>query len=98
MKASNIIIEDQRLLILKSLLDSHHYSQNEEVLLVLLEQYGHFPSHELLRLNLCFLEEKGLLVLSMLDELLVAKLTRQGVDVAQGRTIVEGVKRPRPEW
>lgn len=92
-----ILTEDQRLVILRSLAEAG-YDANESILDDCLALYGHHISRDLVRNHLNWLEEQGLVQIERLqDGFMVAKITQRGLDVANGETIVDGVKRPRPK-
>ena len=92
-----ILTKDQRLVILRSLAEAG-YDAKESILSDCLDLYGHDISRDLVRNHLVWLEEQGLIQLERLkDGYMVASITQRGLDVAQGRVTVEGVKRPRPK-
>lgn len=92
----NIFHQDQRLVILRSLIDAN-YDANESILDDCLALYGHKISRDLVRNHLNWLEEQGLVKIERLtDGFMVATITQRGVDVANGEAVVDGVKRPRP--
>jgi DNA-binding transcriptional ArsR family regulator len=93
--------EDRRLVILRILSEAHDYSLNESLIERAL---AHFRlgvvGRDLLRAHLAWLQEHGLVKLERLDlnsekELWVAKLTKTGQEVAQGRPW-PGIARPSP--
>lgn len=87
-----------RLVILRLLAQDAGYDLNESILADLVREFGHSISRDALRVQLAWLEENGLVTTKIVaGELLVAKLTSRGSDVAEGRAIVPGVKRPEPE-
>lgn len=91
----NIISEDQRLVILRSLAD-YGGDLGESVLQDCLGEYGHRVSRDAVRTQIAWLSEQGFVRLRTLsDGYLVAELTVRGQDVAQGRTSAPGVKKPR---
>jgi hypothetical protein len=90
------LAEDRRLAELKLLLEAGG-SANESVLETGLEALGHTTAltRENIRADLKFLEDRALVRLSYFnDKICVAHITRRGVEVAEGRTKVEGIKRP----
>lgn len=92
----NIFHQDQRLVILRSLVDAG-YDANESILDDCLALYGHKISRDLVRNHLNWLEEQGLVRIERLNgSFMVATITQRGVDVANGEAVVDGVKRPRP--
>ncbi|BFU65371.1 MULTISPECIES: winged-helix domain-containing protein [Pasteurellaceae] len=93
----NIFHQDQRLVILRSLVDAG-YDANESILDDCLALYGHKISRDLVRNHLNWLEEQGLVRIERLNNgFMIATITQRGLDVANGEAIVEGVKRPRPK-
>lgn len=95
-KYADLVAEDRRLVILRLLAESAKYSANEYLLQQGLHAFGHEVGHDLLRTELAWLAEQGLLDLDEVAGVRVAKLRERGVDVASGVAIVPGVKRPRP--
>ncbi|OOF88048.1 hypothetical protein BKG93_00140 [Rodentibacter ratti] len=93
----SIFHQDQRLVILRSLVDAG-YDANESILDDCLALYGHKISRDLVRNHLNWLEEQGLVRIERLSNgFMIATITQRGLDVANGEAIVEGVKRPRPK-
>ncbi|MDC9620126.1 ArsR family transcriptional regulator [Xenorhabdus sp. XENO-7] len=90
-----ILDADQRLVLLRSLAECGGEA-NESVLQTCLDTYGHRLSRDRVRSHLGWLEEQGLCSVNDVAGCLVATLTGRGVDVAEGRSTVPGVKRPRP--
>ena len=85
-------VMDRRLRILVFVNSSTGRTINSAVLQDLLEQTGHIISADLLRTELAWLEEQGLLLRHEFDDLIVVKITERGVDAACGRTIIPGIK------
>lgn len=97
MSLRDLLTQDQRLVILRSLAEAG-YDANESIISDCLDLYSHDISRDLVRTHLSWLEEQGLLTLERLrDGYMVASITQRGLDVAQGRVVVSGVKRPRPK-
>ncbi|ECG5643223.1 ArsR family transcriptional regulator [Salmonella enterica subsp. enterica serovar Poona] len=94
MKFVDFLREDQRLVMLRILQEMPGYSSNSSVLYSALTQYGHNLSRDQIRTELRWLEEQSLVRLEALESVLVVWLTERGADVAQGRAVVPGVKRP----
>lgn len=89
--------EDRRLVLLRLLAESDDYSASIYLLHMAMPGMGHNCSEDALRADIAWLAEQGLLSASTISDLLIAKLTGRGADVAAGRARVPGVKRPRPE-
>lgn len=94
MKFYEFLREDQRLVILRLLAELPAYSANSSVLYSALSQYGHYPSRDAVKNELYWLQEQGLISIDDIGTVIVATLTPRGLDVATGRAIVPGVKRP----
>ncbi len=90
--------EDRKLAELRFLAESNDYSLNAGVMQTALSEVGHNVSREVILADFSFLEELDLVKTKhTLDgKVHVATLTGRGDDVAHGRTVVPGVKKPRP--
>lgn len=91
---AEFIRADVRLVALRLLAEMPAYRSNSSVLTMALERYGHAVSRDQVKTELRWLEEQGLVTVEDLDTVFVATLTERGQDVANGRTMVPGVKRP----
>lgn len=89
------LAEDRRLTLLRVLHESTAYSTNEFVLQTMLSNFGHIVSVDRLHTDLAWLEEQALIAVDLVAGVRIAKLLSRGEDVALGRTIQPGVKRPR---
>ena len=88
--------EDRRLVLLRALLKTPAYALHEFMLQSEAARYGHSVSRDLLRVDLAWLAEQGLVKVDKANTTHVATLTARGHDVAQGNATVPGVKRPLP--
>ena len=93
---ADVQTEDRRLAILRLLAESTDYRANLYLLQTALESFGHNVSHDRLHADLDWLYEQGLVTVAGLAGITLARLTERGADVAAGRAIVTGVKRPGP--
>ncbi|MCE9890728.1 ArsR family transcriptional regulator [Kluyvera intermedia] len=91
----DLLDQDQRLVLLRSLLDCGD-SANESILQTCLQTYGHKVSRDSVRTQLAWLKEQGLVSLSDVSGCYVAEITGRGDEVASGLITVPGVKKPRP--
>lgn len=90
----DVLAKDRRLVILRALSDQN-YALNESVLAIVLEEFGHRVSRDVVRTELAWLAEQGLVTLETVGgRLIVATLTERGGEVATGRAKVPGVRRP----
>lgn len=95
MPFSNAVSEDIRLAVLEVLEEDPGYSHNEDVLQRAVGYLGHQVSADRMRSELSWLQEQGLVEISEVGPIWVAKLTSRGEDAALGRARVPGVRRPR---
>ena len=93
----DILTQDRRLVILRSLLDCNHEA-NESILHDCLDAYGHCVSRDVVRGLIDWLAEQQLVTIEILRGFYVVTITGRGQDVAEGRSRVSGVKRPRPRF
>lgn len=91
---NDILTEDRRLVILRSLLDCNNEA-NESILQDCLDAYGHNVSRDVVRGLIDWLAEQNLVTVENLRGFYVVTITGRGQDVAEGRSKVSGVKRPR---
>ena len=91
---STHLTEDRRLVVLRVLAESAGYTANEYILQQMLEQFGHVASIDRIRADLAWLRAQQLLTVSQVADVHIARITARGQDVAAGRTVVPGVKRP----
>lgn len=91
------IAGEQRLLVLQALKEDTDYTVNDIMLQAWLDQFGMALSLDKLRTELQWLSEQGLVEIDYAAHLHIAKLTSRGLDVAQGRSQIPGIARPRPE-
>ncbi|OZY84832.1 hypothetical protein CBP51_16860 [Cellvibrio mixtus] len=86
--------EDMRLVILRVLATMPSYTANSSVLSSGLNHVGHNPSRDQVKTEIRWLEEQGLVTVEQAYDLLIARITERGADVAAARTVVPGVKKP----
>jgi hypothetical protein len=93
-----ILQEDRRLMTLFFLMKVGGYQTNDHVLYDALELIGHCVSWDILHSELAWLDQQGIVRLRDADsDIKVIELTRSGMDVAKGRKLIDGVRRPHPE-
>lgn len=91
-----LLAQDRRLSILLLLENAPAYTGNEALLQAALPDFGHAASADLVRADLAWLGEQGLVTTRDTAGLVVATLTERGGDVAAGRVAHPGVKKRRP--
>lgn len=88
--------EDRRLTLLHLLAESPGYSATAHVLQPGLEPFGHRVGLMRVAGDLTWLHEAGLVRASQIGGVHVAEITQLGLDVANGRAVHPGVRRPVP--
>lgn len=92
-----LVAEDRRLETLRLLAGDPGYAHNDGVIQVALKAMGHAISRDRLLIDLAWLKDAGLVKTEAVGPVVVARLTKRGLDVAHGDAVVPGVKRPGPE-
>lgn len=90
----NAMKEDQRLGILRALVDAPEQTETAVRLRTRLAEARHHPSADALHAMLAWLDEAGLIIL-MGEAVPVARLTQRGEDIARGLARHPGVARVR---
>ena len=91
---ATFLAEDRRLVVLRVLAELPAYRTNSFLLQTLLAKWGHEPSADQVKGDLAWLQEQALVSVDVVESVHIATLTTRGADVAAGRAIVPGVKRP----
>ena len=92
------IREEHRLLaVLRTLMRLPRYTSNAQLLRDCLDRLALVASHDVIRTDLHRLHELDLCTLDADGETTCVTLTERGLDVAEGRVVIEGVLRPGPE-
>ena len=92
--------EDRRLVLLRLLSEQPGYRANSSNLHAGLYSLGIVASRDDVTTDLHWLREQGLVQLESVPEvpeLVIARITARGDDVANGGAIVPGVRRPGPQ-
>ena len=89
--------EDARLCILKELNRQTDGRFNEAMLTHVIMAYGHNRSREWVRTQLRKMAELGAIVVEDMGAIMIAEITRAGIDHVERRSIIEGIKRPSPK-
>lgn len=85
---------DRRLRVLHILSEVPAFLTNEDVLKSVLLSLGHAVSADLLRTELLWLQEQGLIELRQTGDLYIARLLSRGQDVARGAAQQPGIASP----
>ncbi|MEX2155094.1 MAG: hypothetical protein WD825_17245 [Gemmatimonadaceae bacterium] len=91
------LAEHLRCSILRVLEAAPGYSANDSLLHDVVQEFSLLVSRDQVRTELHWLRDQGLITLNEISDVLVAKITGAGVDVARGNRMVPGVKRPTPK-
>lgn len=90
------IQHDVRLIVLQELARNAGYRLNDNLLLRVLETFGHVKSRDYLRAELDWLAEAGAVSLNEIGGVLIAELTERGLEHVELRKRIPGVARPKP--
>ena len=96
MSLSTLISGNIRLILLRSMEEAPGYSLNESILHTVVGRFGLNVSRDVIKTELSWLREQGLIRTEEVVGYYVATLTTRGADVATGRSSVPGVERPSP--
>ncbi|MCG7565867.1 hypothetical protein MHM95_06145 [Pseudoalteromonas sp. CnMc7-15] len=97
MALQDVQAEHQRISILISLKESADYGANISMLADILQRYALGCSRDQLKTQVNWLEQNGYVTVERLsDNTWIAKITHAGIDVANGHSVVPGIKRPGP--
>jgi hypothetical protein len=88
---------DARLIILRELGQQLDGRLNENALTKALDTFGYNRSREWTRTQMRKLADVGAVKLTEAGSVMVAGITRAGVDHVERRSVLEGVARPSPE-
>jgi hypothetical protein len=93
MALQNIQNQHARLSILLAL-QALNYTSNDSIIKDSCDAFANPMSSDQIRTQLGWLAEQGLVTLERKTSYMIATLTSRGQDVANGRSFVDGVKRP----
>lgn len=94
---AQMVAENRRLEILRVLEQDPDYETNETILRSALAMCGLAASADQVRGDIAWLAEQNLVTERDVSGIHLAKITRRGIDAAQGLARVPGVARPEPE-
>lgn len=96
MSFADFLTSDARLVILRELAKQTDGRLNENILVSVLDTFGHHRSRDWVRTQLRALEELGAITITEAGSVMIAGITRLGLEHVERRTIIEGVARPSP--
>ena len=96
MKYQDLVDSHRRLSILQFLKDEADYRLNAILLLTLVNNHGYATGKDKLENELLWLSEQNLVELDKVGSVTLATITNRGLEVAEGRVIMNGVERPGP--
>jgi Fe2+ or Zn2+ uptake regulation protein len=96
MKYSDYLAQHARITILRLLVEQPGYEANCAILADALPELGINVGREFVRRQVDWLAEAELVTTRDVGDLVVARASERGLDVAAGRLSVRGVKRPGP--
>jgi hypothetical protein len=90
-------IMDLRLVLLRCLAAQQAYRGNDSILQFEAKSFGLERSRDVIRNELRWLNQMEAVKLEDIGPVLVATLTRRGLEHVQGLTTIEGINKPSPE-
>ena len=90
------VAEDVRRIVLDELARQPGWRLNDDLLLRVLESYGHNKSRDYIRAELDWLEKTRAVTLTEVGGIVIAELTERGLDHVERRKLIAGVARPKP--
>lgn len=93
---ADYLIQDARLVILRTLADQVDGRLNETIITAALVTFGHNRSRDWVRQQMRQLADVGAIVVTEVGSVMVGELTRLGYDHVGRRSVIEGVARPSP--
>ena len=93
---ANYVVQDARLVILKTLADQVDGRLNETIITASLITFGHNRSRDWVRQQLRHLADVGAVTVTEAGSVMIGELTRLGYDHLGRRVVIEGVARPSP--
>lgn len=90
------ITEERRGFILQTLATAPAYRSNERMLHDVLSEAGLPCSRDMVRADLTWLGDLGVLQVEEIAGTMVVRITQGGLDVGEGRVSVPGISRPEP--
>lgn len=88
--------QDARLTILKELVEQRDGRLNDTIITLALDTFGYRRSREWVRTQLRKMEELEAVKVIEIGSVLVAEITRAGIDHVERRSVIEGIARPSP--
>ncbi|MFN4126932.1 MULTISPECIES: hypothetical protein [Pannonibacter] len=89
--------EHMRLIILRALADEPAYTHNDAILTDIAKSFAVDRGRDFVRAEIRWLETIGAVTVRELASALIVTATQRGVDHAQRRLVLDGVRRPSAE-
>ncbi|MCB1520648.1 MAG: hypothetical protein KDJ37_08735 [Hyphomicrobiaceae bacterium] len=90
------VAEDIRRIVLDELSRQPSYRLNDDLLLRVLETYGHNKNRDYLRAELDWLARARAVTLADVGGIVIAELTETGLDHVERRKLIAGIAKPKP--
>lgn len=97
MSYAEFMTADARLVILRELARMTDGRMNEAILVKILDTFGHNRSRDFVRTQLRALADLGAITIAEAGTVMIATITRTGLDHVERRAVIEGVARPSPD-
>ena len=93
----NHLREHTRLIVLRALADEPNYTHNDAILADIAKSYSVDRGRDFLKTEIRWLENIGAVTVKELGSTLIVTATQRGVDHAERRIVIDGVRRPSAE-
>ena len=93
---AELLEQQRRLVILRALAEAASYSANTSLLADVVDHLGVPSSRAQVEGAVSWLAELGLVTCREIATVRIVQITERGLDVAAGRAVVPGIKRPAP--
>lgn len=97
MSYNDFVTADARLVILRELSRMTDGRLGESILFQVLDTFGHNRSRDFVRTQLRALADVGAITITEAGSVMIATITRAGLDHVERRAVIEGVARPSPD-
>lgn len=89
--------EHMRLIILRALAQEPNYTHNDAILADIAKSYAVDRGRDFVKAEIRWLETIGAVTVKQMGSALIVTATQRGVDHAERRVVIDGVRRPSAE-
>ena len=97
MNFDTLMRHEARYIMLRELKNQPGYRLSDALLERVLEAFGISRSHDFVTSEINWLADVGAVTSRKVGDTTIAEMTKRGLDHVDGRTLIDGIKRPSPE-